>query len=64
MAIGVLQAFGLNAAEIEKAKASWPALEAAAAEAAKKAAEARAKADAEKKAAAEKAKAQPVPAAK
>ena len=41
MAIGVLQAFGLDAAQIEKARASWPALEAAA-EAAKKAAEAKA----------------------
>ena len=48
MAIGVLQAFGLNATELDKAKASWPALEALAAEAAKKQAEARAKAAAEK----------------
>ena len=69
MAIGVLQALGLNAAEIEKAKASWVPLEAAAAEAAKKAAEARAaadkaKADAAAKAKAEAAKGQPVPAAK
>ena len=45
MAIGVLQAFGLNAAELEKAKASWAPLEAAAAEAAKKQAEARVAAD-------------------
>ena len=42
MAIGVLEAFGLNASQIEKAKASWPALETAAAEAAKKAAEVKA----------------------
>lgn len=55
MAIGVLKAFGLNEAELDKAKASWPALEALAAEAAKKQAEARAKA------AAEKAKAAPTP---
>ncbi len=48
MAIGVLQAFGLNATELDKAKASWPALEAAAVEQAKKQAEARAKAAAEK----------------
>jgi len=63
MAIGVLQAIGLNAAQIEKAKASWPALEAAAAEAAKKAAEAKAAAAAAK-AKAEAAKAQPAPVAK
>lgn len=55
MAIGVLKAFGLNAAELTKAKASWPALEGAAAEFAKKQAEARAKATAEK------AKAAPAP---
>ena len=55
MAIGVLKAFGLNEAELGKAKASWPALEALAAEVAKKQAEARAKA------AAEKAKAAPTP---
>lgn len=55
MAVGVLKAFGLNDAELEKAKASWPALEAAAEEFAKKQAEARAKA------AAEKAKAAPAP---
>lgn len=48
MALGVLQAFGLNAAELDKAKASWPPLEALAEEAAKKAAEAKAKAAAEK----------------
>jgi lysophospholipase L1-like esterase len=48
MAIGVLKAFGLNEAELDKAKASWPALEAAAVEFAKKQAEARAKAAAEK----------------
>lgn len=55
MAVGVLKAFGLNEAELDKAKASWPALEAAAVEFAKKQAEARAKA------AAEKAKAAPAP---
>ena len=71
MAIGVLQAFGLNAAQIEKAKASWPALEAAAAEAAKKAAEAKAaadkakaKAEAAAKAKAEATNGQPAPVAK
>jgi len=48
MAVGVLQALGLNAAEIAKAKTAWPALEAQAAEAAKKAAEAKAKAAADK----------------
>jgi lysophospholipase L1-like esterase len=48
MAIGVLKALGLNEAELDKAKASWPALEAAAVEFAKKQAEARAKAAAEK----------------
>ncbi len=48
MAIGVLKALGLNEAELDKAKASWPALEAMAAEAAKKQAEANAKAAAEK----------------
>jgi len=58
MAVGVLQALGLNAAELDKAKASWVPLEAAGIEAAQKAAEARAKAAAEKKAkeAADKAK--------
>ena len=48
MAVGVLQALGLNDAEIAKAKAAWPALEAQAAEGAKKAAEAKAKAAAAK----------------
>ncbi len=58
MAVGVLQALGLNAAELDKAKASWPPLEAAAIMAAQKAAEAKARAAAEKKAreAADKAK--------
>lgn len=58
MAVGVLQALGLNAAELDKAKASWPPLEAASIMAAQKAAEAKAKAAAEKKAkeAADKAK--------
>lgn len=56
MAIGVLQAFGLNDAQIAKAKASWPALEAAAADAKAAAAAAKAKADA--------AKGQPAPTAK
>jgi len=58
MAIGVLQALGLNAAELDKAKAAWPPLEAAGIAAAQKAAEAKAKAAAEKKAkeAADKAK--------
>ena len=36
MAIGVLQALGLNAAELDKAKASWPPLEAAGIAAAQK----------------------------
>jgi lysophospholipase L1-like esterase len=48
MAIGVLKAFGLNDVELDKAKAAWAPLEAAAAEQAKKQAEARAKAAAEK----------------
>lgn len=48
MAIGVLKALGLNEAELDKAKASWPVLEAAALEFAKKQAEDRAKAAAEK----------------
>lgn len=48
MAIGVLQALGLNAAELDKAKASWQPLEAAGIMAAQKAAEAKAKAAAEK----------------
>ncbi|MFZ2278013.1 MAG: GDSL-type esterase/lipase family protein [Prosthecobacter sp.] len=58
MAVGVLQALGLNADELDKAKASWPPLEAASIMAAQKAAEAKAKAAAEKKAkeAADKAK--------
>jgi lysophospholipase L1-like esterase len=55
MARGVLQAFGLNAAQIAKAEAAWIPLEAQAEEAAKKAAEAKAKAAADKAAAAEKA---------
>ncbi len=50
MALGVLQAFGLNEAQLKKAQASWPALEAKAAEASKAAAAKKA-ADAEKKAA-------------
>ena len=50
MAVGVLQALGLSAAELDKAKASWPPLEAAGILAAQKAAEAKAKAAAEKKA--------------
>ena len=48
MAIGVLKAFGLSDAEIEKAKASWAPLEAVAVEFAKKQAEDRAKAAAAK----------------
>jgi lysophospholipase L1-like esterase len=48
MAVGVLKAFRLNEAELDKAKASWPALEVAAAEFAKKQAKARAKAAADK----------------
>ena len=63
MAVGVLQAFGLNDAQIGKAKASWPALEAAGAAAAKKAAEAKAAAAAAK-AKADATKGQPVPATK
>ena len=51
MAIGVLKAFGLDAAQIKKAQDSWAPLEAQAVEAAKKAAEAKAKAAAEKAAA-------------
>jgi lysophospholipase L1-like esterase len=50
MAVGVLQALGLNAAELDKAKAAWPPFEAAGIMAAQKAAEAKAKAAAEKKA--------------
>lgn len=48
MAVGVLQAFGLNAAELDKAKAAWPPLEVAGVMAEQKAAEAKAKAAAEK----------------
>ena len=48
MAIGVLKAFGLNETELDKAKASWPTLEIAAVEFAKKQAEVRAKAAVEK----------------
>ncbi len=48
MAAGVLQAFGLDAAQIKKAQESWAPLEVLAAETAKKAAEAKAKAEAEK----------------
>lgn len=48
MAVGVLQALGLNAAELDKAKASWTPLEAAGIQAAQKAAEAKAKAVAAK----------------
>lgn len=59
MAVGVLEAFGLDAAQIDKARASWAPLEAAGAEAAKKAAEAKAA-----KAKADAAKARPAPAAK
>jgi lysophospholipase L1-like esterase len=58
MAVGVLKAFGLSDSELEKARASWPALEVAAAEFAKKQAEARAKAAAAKAAA--KAQGEPV----
>lgn len=48
MATGVLKAFGLNDAELAKAKAAWAPLEAQAEEFAKKQAEARAKAAADK----------------
>lgn len=48
MATGVLKAFGLNDAELDKARAAWAPLEAQAEEYAKKQAEARAKAAAEK----------------
>jgi hypothetical protein len=51
MATGVLQAMGLNAEQLKKAEASWVELDAQAAEASKKAAEARAKGEAAKKAA-------------
>jgi lysophospholipase L1-like esterase len=60
MATGILKAFGLNESEIKKAQESWAPLEAAAEEAAKKAAEAKAKAEAAKAAAA----AAPAPAVK
>jgi lysophospholipase L1-like esterase len=43
MAVGVLQAFGLNEKQIEKAKAAWEPLQAAAEKAAKERAEARQK---------------------
>jgi hypothetical protein len=56
MATGILRAFGLNELEIKKAQESWPPLEAAAEEAAKKAVEAKARADAAKAAAAPAAK--------
>jgi lysophospholipase L1-like esterase len=56
MAAGVLKAFGLNDAELDKAKAAWAPLEAQAEEYAKKQAEARAKAAAEKAKAAAKGK--------
>ena len=52
MATGILRAFGLDESEIKRAHESWPPLELAAEEAAKKAAEAKAKADAAKAAAA------------
>ena len=48
MAIGVLKAFGLSDAELDKANAAWAPLEAQAEDFAKKQAEARAKAAAEK----------------
>jgi len=54
MALGVLKALGLDAAQLQKAQENWPALEVKAAEAAKIAAEKKA-AEAAKKAAAEKA---------
>lgn len=66
MALGVLQAFGLNEAQIKKAQEAWPELEAKAAEAARQAAAKKA-AEAEKKAAEAKAAATgnaPVPAPK
>lgn len=46
MATGVLQAFGLNTAEIKKAEEAWVPIETLAAETAQRAAEAKAKADA------------------
>jgi hypothetical protein len=63
MATGVLQAFGLDAAQIKKAQDAWAPLEAQAIEDADKAAEAKAKAAAEK-AAAEKANPAAAPGAK
>ncbi len=51
MARGVLQAFGLDAAQIKKAEVAWVPMETQAAEEAKKAADAKAKAAAEKAAA-------------
>ncbi len=54
MATGVLQAFGLDAAQIRKAQEAWSPLEAEAADMVKKVAEAKARADAEKAAAAAK----------
>jgi lysophospholipase L1-like esterase len=48
MATGVLQALGLNTAELAKAKTAWAPLDAQAAEFARKQADARKKADAEK----------------
>ena len=62
MARGVLQAFGLDAAQLKKAEVAWMPMETQAAEDAKKAAEAKAKAAAEKAAAAK--AATPAPAAK
>ena len=52
MATGVLQEFGLNAAQLKKAEDAWAPLIVQSEEAAKKAAEAKAKAAAEKAAAA------------
>jgi lysophospholipase L1-like esterase len=48
MAVGVLQAFGLNPAQIKKAEAAWKPIEKLAAETAQRAAEAKAKAEAER----------------
>ncbi len=59
MATGMLQAFGLDAAQMKKAEEAWLPLETKAAEEAKKAAEAKAKAAAEKAAAAKAATAAP-----
>jgi hypothetical protein len=52
MATGILQAFGLDAAQLKKAEEAWVPMEAQAAEDKKKSDEARAKAAAEKAAAA------------